>query len=177
MRIGIDISQVAYSKTGVANYVRHLVKQLVSNDKANEYILFYSSMRQPFALSDLNLDSQSNVSLKQYRIPPRLLDVIWNKLHVLPIENWIGDVDIFISSDWTQPPTRKAKQVTILYDLIVYKFPEETDKMIIETHKRRLEWVKKECSMIFCISKSTKQDAMELLGIEENRLRVVYPGI
>jgi len=177
MRIGIDISQVAYSKTGVANYVRQLVKHLLSIDTTNQYILFYSSLRQPFSLSDLNLQPQSNVSLKKYKMPPRLLDLVWNKLHIMPIEKFIGDVDVFISSDWTQPPTTKAKQATILYDLIVYKFPEETDATIVATHKRRLQWVKKECSMIFCISESTKQDAMKLLGIEEDRLRVIYPGI
>lgn len=35
----------------------------------------------------------------------------------------------------------------------------------------------KETDMILCISEATKKDAMEILGIEEKRLKVVYPGI
>lgn len=110
-------------------------------------------------------------------MPPCLLDLLWNRLHIFPIERFIGDIDVFISSDWTEPPAIKAKKATILYDLIVYKYPKETDLKIIATQKRKLKWVKKECGIIFCISESTKNDAMEILGIEEKRLKVVYPGI
>jgi len=61
--------------------------------------------------------------------------------------------------------------------LIIYKNPEETDKKIIQTQKRRLKWVKKESKLVICISESTKEDAKKILGIENERLRVVYPGI
>ena len=71
----------------------------------------------------------------------------------------------------------KAKKATILYDLIVYKYPNETDRKIVETQRRRLSWVKKECDLVFCISESTRRDAVDMLAIDENRLRVIYPGI
>ena len=70
-----------------------------------------------------------------------------------------------------------AKKATILYDLIVYKYPKETDKKIIATQRRKLNWVKEESDIILCISEATKKDAVEVLSIEEKRLRVVYPGI
>jgi len=113
------------------------------------------------------------VKIKTFKFPPTFLDFLWNRLHIFPIEWLIGNVDIFITSDWTEPPTRHAKKATILYDLTVYKYPKETDKKIVETQKRKLEWVKKESDIIFCISDATKKDAMEILGIEENRLRVL----
>lgn len=119
----------------------------------------------------------SKLKIKEYRFPPILLDLIWNRLHIFPVEWLIGDVDLFISSDWTEPPTKRAKKATILYDLIVYKNPEETDSKIVKTQKRKLKWVKKESDVVFCISESTKKDAMEILNIKENRLRVIYPGI
>src|SRR5260221_1952551 len=148
MKIGIDISQLAYEKTGVASYLKKLVEELLLFDKKNEYILFYSSLRKHFQLSTFNFQSNSNISLKQFKFPPTALDFFWNRLHILPIENLIGDVDIFITSDWTEPPVKKAKKVTILYDLIVYKYPQETAVKIVETQKRKLAWVKKESSMI-----------------------------
>ncbi len=95
----------------------------------------------------------------------------------MPIEWLIGDVDIFITSDWTEPPTIRAKKATILYDLIVYKYPNETDKKIVKVQKQKLKWVKKESSIIFCISEATKKDAMEILGIDDKRLKVIYPGV
>jgi hypothetical protein len=175
MKIGIDISQLAYERTGVATYVRELVASLVRLDTQNEYVLFFSSLRGK--LMPFDFAQAENVTLKQFKFPPSLLDILWNKLHIMPIESLIGDVDVFITSDWTEPPVRKAKKMTILYDLIVYKFPEETDSKIIATQKRKLAWVKKESARILCISEGTKKDAMEILGIEEDRLSVVYPGV
>ena len=178
MKIGIDISQLAYENTGVANYLESLIESLVEQDSDNEYVLFYSSLRRPIQKSKLKIQKEnSKVTIKTFRLPPLLLDLLWNRLHILPIERLIGDVDAFISSDWTQPPTKKAKKVTILYDLIVFKYPEETAKTIVETQKRRLNWVKKEVDAILCISESTKNDAVRILGIDESRLHVAYPGV
>lgn len=180
MRIGIDISQVVYEGSGVGEYIRSLVRELLRIDTKNEYVLFFSSMRKKFSPSTEGFSFQSkpkNLEIKTYKFPPTLLDLIWNRLHIVPIEWFIGPVDIFISSDWTQPPTKKAKKVTILYDLIVYKYPEETAKKIVDVQKRRLAWVKKECDTIFCISESTKKDAMDVLGIEEKKLKVIFPGV
>jgi len=176
MKIGIDISQVAYEKTGVAKYVKNLVENLLKIDRKNEYVLFFSSLRRKIQNSKFKIQND-NVKLKIFKIPPTLLDFLWNRLHILPIEWLIGDLDVFVTSDWIEPPTKKAKKVTILYDLIVYKHPQETAKKIVEVQKRKLKWVKKESDMIICISEATKKDTMEILRIGEKRLRVVHPGI
>jgi hypothetical protein len=177
VKIGIDVSQIAYPKTGVASYLTNLVSNLLKIDKKNEYVLFFSSMRKNLKSQISNLKSTSqNLKIKTFRFPPSLLDLLWNRLHILPIEWLIGDVDIFITSDWTEPPTIKSKKATILYDLIVYKYPNETDKKIVEVQKRKLKWVKKESKIVFCISESTKKDAMDILGIKNKQLRVIYPG-
>src|SRR3972149_9599303 len=126
MKIGIDVSQLAYENTGVANFLGELVKNLIKNDSKNQYVLFYSSLRKNFKFQISNSKSNPNVSIKQFRIPPTLLDFIWNKLHIMPIENLIGPIDVFITSDWTEPPVKRARKATILYDLIVFKYPEET---------------------------------------------------
>ena len=178
MKIGIDVSQLVYSNTGVANYLENLVQCLLKVDKENEYILFFSGLRRTIQKSKFKSQNyNSKLKIKTFKIPPILLDTLWNRLHIVPIEWFIGDVDVFISSDWTQPPTKKAKKATILYDLIVHKYPNETDKKIVDTQRRRLTWVKKECDVVFCISESTKKDAMEILGIEKRKLKVIYPGI
>lgn len=181
MRIGIDVSQLAYENTGVANYLSNLIQHLLVVDKKNKYILFYSSLRRKFLTSNFEFLNKSqipnsNVEIKTFKFPPLLLDLLWNRLHIAPIEWFIGDVDIFITSDWTEPPTKKAKKAAILYDLIVYKYPQETDDKIVETQKRKLKWVKRESDVVFCISEATKKDAEEILGIDKRKLHVLYPG-
>ncbi len=177
MKIGVDISQLVYINTGVANYLSQLIGHLLDKDRENEYILFFSSLRGNIQRLDLNLASKKNVSLKKYNFPPGLLDLLWNKMHVMPIEWLIGDIDVFITSDWTEPPSLKAKKISILYDLIVYTNPQETDKKIIQTQKRKLKWAVKEDSRFICISESTKKDAEKWLNLSRDKLEVVYPGV
>ena len=188
MKIGIDISQLAYSNTGVANYLKNLVENLLEFDNSNDYVLFYSSLRkklpdssfwthEPFLKINKNKINAKSVVICEYKFPPTLLDFLWNKLHIFPIENLIGNVDIFITSDWVEPPVKKAKKVTIIYDLIIYKYPKETDKKIIETQMRKLKWVKKESDLIFTISESAKKDINEILNIENQKIKVIYPGL
>jgi hypothetical protein len=175
MRIGIDVSQLAYANTGVANYLLNLVTELVKNEE-NDFVLFYSSLRRLVPEEITKLTAYSNVSLKTIKIPPKALDLMWNRLHKVSVEQFIGPVDLFITSDWTEPPTRQAKKATILYDLIIYKYPQETAEAIKSVQKRKLKWVKKETDVIFCISEATKKDAIEL-GFDRKKIKVIYPGL
>lgn len=178
MKIAIDISQIVHEGTGVATYVREMVKALLAVDKKNEYVLFGASLRKQNVFTDFFQEIKKiNTRLVTVPIPPTLLEVLWNRLHIVPAEWFIGDVDIFWSSDWTCPPLRRAKGVTTIHDLIALKFPGETDGRIVTAHKRRLAHVARECQAILCDSQATKNDAAGLLNIPMNRLHVVYPGV
>ncbi len=179
MTIGIDISQIVHEGTGVGEYVRSLVQALITLDHRNDYILFGASLRKLTAftvyvqeISKLN----PRVRLVTVPIPPTILEVLWNTLHIVPVEWLIGPVDVFWSSDWTQPPLKKAKGVTTIHDVSFLRYPETFSKAIIDVQKRRLSWAKRECEAIFCDSEATRKDVVELFGVSGSRLRVVYPG-
>lgn len=178
MRIGIDISQIVYEGTGVGTYVRRMVETLLKLDKKNDYVLFGASLRRRGVFrSFYDTLPHTRVRLVTVPIPPILLDLMWNRLHIIPVEKLTGPLDVFWSSDWTQPPLSNSKGVTTIHDLSTMRFPKEMDSRIVRTHVRRLAWVKKECTAIFCDSESTKKDVMEYLAIAESRLHVIYPGL
>lgn len=179
MKIAIDISQIAYEGTGVAEYTREMVRSLLEIDKENEYILFGISFRRRKILqSHFNSVKylSDKVSLKLFPIPQTVGNFLWNRLHIVNIEKLIGKVDIFHSSDWIQPPTL-AKKVTTVHDLVVYKYPQTSHPNIIETQKRRLFWVKKECDLIFADSMATKNDLVKILKFNHKKIKVVYAGV
>ncbi|MDO8503195.1 MAG: glycosyltransferase family 1 protein [bacterium] len=164
MRIGIDISQIVYG-TGVSNYTKNLVSALLKIDKKNEYVLFGGSIRRRKELLNYNA--------KVFPLSPTIADFVWNRLHTLPIEWLIGKIDIFHSSDWTQPPSHAFK-VTTIHDLAPLRFPNTSHPKIVAVHKRRLEWVKKEVDKIIAVSEFTKREIVELLNIEEDRIVVIH---
>lgn len=178
MKIGIDISQMAYEGTGVGEYTKQLVKRIVDIDDKNEYILLFINRKYQIENIKYQIKSKkSNFKIKTIRLPISWLEFFWNRLHVFPIEWFVGDVDVFLTSDWLEPPTQKARKVTTIHDLSIFKTPESFDKKIISVHKRKLAWVKKESNLIMCDTLATKKDVMDILGIEKERLKVVYPGI
>jgi len=179
MKIGIDISQIVYEGTGVGTYVRKLVSELIAQDKINDYVLFGASLRQRnkfFSFYRSLACDPKRVSLKTVAIPPTILDFLWNSLHIAPIEWFIGPVDVFWSSDWTQPPLAKARGVTTVHDLSIFKYPESFHKTILSVQKRRLRRAKQECIAFLCDSKATQSDLINLLKIDKSNTNVVYPG-
>lgn len=162
MKIALDISQIIYG-TGVSRYTQNLVSSLLAIDKDNDYILFGGSLRR---LSELR-----KYSTKIFPIPPKLADIIWNKLHIIPIEYLVGKIDVFHSSDWSQPPA-SAFKVTTVHDLAPIKFPKETPKDVVSAHTARLDWVKKEVDRIIVPSDSTKEDLISL-DFKAEKIRVI----
>src|SRR5258708_7110480 len=163
MRVGIDISQIIYG-TGVSVYTRELVTNLLKIDKENQYVLFGGSLRRR---EELKRYTKNIIPLS-----PTLADLVWNRLHIVGVERFIGNVDVLHSSDWNQPPTAAFK-VTTVHDLAPINYPNETPKRIIEVHKRRLYWVMREVDRIIVPTNFVK-DELKKLGADEKKIRVIY---
>lgn len=175
MIVGIDISSIGY-QTGVSNYTLNLVRNLLKVDKTNIYKLFYSSLRLPLP-EEVKLLSKyhSNVTIYQSKIPPTLLQILWNQLRLFPIELFIGKCDIFHTSDWTQPPTFKAKTIATIHDLTPFLYPEWHHKKVINAHKNKMYWAAKKCFHFICVSKNTQNDLFKLFpNIKPQKTSVIY---
>src|SRR5258708_6595020 len=94
IKVGFDISQLAHIG-GVATYTESLSKEL-SEIKELEMVYFYSSLRKHY--------HGQLKGVKKFHLPPTLFEMLFNKWRNVPIEKFIGDIDVFHSSDWIQPP-------------------------------------------------------------------------
>ena len=174
MIIGIDVSSVCY-QTGVSNYTLNLVRNLIKIDSKNQYKLFFSSLRQPLPQDIGSLSRHQNVSIYQYRLPPTLLQILWNQLRLFPIEFFIGKCDIFHTSDWTQPPTLKAKTIATIHDLTPFLYPQWHHPKVIKAHKNKMNWASKKCFHFICVSKNTQNDLLKLFPrIKIDQTSVIY---
>lgn len=165
MRIAIDVTASLYKGTGVATYYNNLIPELLRYEDGVSFVLFGYSLRR---LGELTL------ARKKFPFPPRLAELIWNKLHIFPVERLIGKCDVLHSWDYIQPPTQKAKIVTTIHDLTPLKFPEQQHPRTLTAYKQGLNWVKKEAAAVITDSYSTRQDIIELLQIPEEKIQVVY---
>lgn len=164
-RVGFDISQIAHTG-GVGTYTKNLAEGLLKQ-KDFDMVFFYSSLRKPY---------RGNLKgVRSLRLPPTLFEVLFNRIRNVPIEKFVGPVDIFHSSDWVQPPSR-AKKVTTYHDVVPLKYPGWSHPKIVDVHKRRLELVEKEVDKVIAVSQTTKRDLIEVSNISAEKITVIYEG-
>lgn len=178
MVIGIDISQIVYEGTGVSNFVKSLVKEVIFQSN-HRFVLFASTYRFQDRIKQFYLSLQGahdRVTLVLVPVPIWVFEILWNRLHVVPVEWIIGKVDVFWSSDWIQPPLYHAQGVTTIHDLTPQLYPETFSKIIVQTHTRKLKRSVGTCQAFFCDSLATKHDAARLLKIPMERIHVIYAG-
>ena len=174
MIIGIDVSSTAYG-TGVSNYTLNLVRHLLKNDRQNIYKLFFSSLRLPLPKDISALSRYKNVKIYYLHLPQSFLAFLWNKLHIIPIEAFIGKCDVFHTSDWTQPPTLKAKAITTVHDLAPFINPTWLHPKIVTTHRQKMSWAQKKCHSFICVSENTKKDLLKIFPrISPQKCHVIY---
>ena len=165
MKIGIDASQIVY-RTGVSFYTANLIRALSQIDNENEFLIFGSSLRSRKNLENeiKSLKLKQNFKNKFFSFPPSFFEFFWNKLHLIKLENFIGKVDIFHSSDWVQPPVKEAKIVATIHDLAVFRYPQYFPARILNNQRLKLKWVKKEADAIIAVSQATKKDIVKFVS-------------
>lgn len=181
MRIGIDISQVVYEGTGVSRFTKGLIEAILTYDKKNEWVFFYSGFRRKLDEELKKRIQDKGYQIIEWKIPPTLLSFLSNEIHNSYLSSIIyhlsSNLDWFITSDWTEPFLPHIKKAAIVHDLVYLRYPETVDEKIRKAQTKRLQHVKKESKIIFADSISTKKDLVELLGINEDRIIVNYPGV
>lgn len=166
MKVGIDISQIVYPG-GVVIYTNELIKYLVEN----------SNLDLTFLYSSLRLKYQGDLpNVHKFKFPQSLQRVLFNQTRILKIEQLIGKIDIFHSSDWTQPKIDTLK-VTTYHDVIPLKYPSWSHPKIVKVHKQRLKLVEEEIDMVIAVSEQTKKDLLEISNIPDKKIVVIYEGV
>jgi glycosyltransferase involved in cell wall biosynthesis len=176
MKIGIDISQVVYEGTGVSRFTKGLINAILKYDRNNKWVFFFSSLRRNLQTEIKDKISNKHYVLIERKFPPKLLTSLLIKVG-FNVESIDKSLDWFITSDWTEIPSKHTKKATIVHDLVYLRFPSLVEKTIRNTQIDRLNRVKNESFLIFADSDSTKKDLVEFLKIEKGKIILNYPGV
>src|SRR3989344_4682839 len=175
MRIGIDIRALMEGKTtGVEVYLINLLSSLFEIDRSNQYILFANSYRE-ISLPEFR---HPNVEVVVSRYPNKFFNLA-QKFGLFGVESLIGKVDLFFSPHWRVLSLgSKVPLVVTFHDLFFELMPE------FFTWRRRLwHWfmnyraAASRANKIIAVSENTKRDLMDIYGVSENKVVVIYPGV
>src|SRR3989344_1009011 len=172
MRIGIDcrtiLNVLGGERAGVGHYTYYLVKNLLTLDKKNDYVLFFDNRFKDAQ----EFQKYKNVKIKffpfyQYK---KYLPIAYSQMLIGAVLNR-ENLDLFHSPANTLPLYYQKKTVVTVHDLGIYKFPEFFPKKFLtrQTLATKILVPRSllKASKIIAVSKNTKKDIIEEFGLPE----------
>ena len=170
--VGIDAGPLL-GRGGISGYVSPLVRSLLKIDPDTHYQLFlrWGWLKHHAAGSLAEL-----APVVPIRIPDRILFFWWDHFG-LPIpacRSLWRSLDLFLATCLVAPVLPRGRVVAVVYDLIPLRLPE-----LFPDHKefrKKLERLLSRSFAVVAISRRTKEDLVELMGVDPARVQVIYPG-
>jgi len=179
LRIGIDYTSALRQGAGIGRYTRQLVDALLKLDAEEEFVIWAAVAGIPDAATRLALLSEhSNVRTVSVPVSERALTILWHRLCcTLPVEWFTGPVDILHSPDFALPPARKARTIVTVHDLSFMRVPDCFEPSLKSYLMQVVPESVRRAHVVLADSIATQRDVVELLGVDEARVKVVYAGV
>ncbi|MCC2310079.1 glycosyltransferase family 4 protein [Cellulomonas chengniuliangii] len=116
MRITLDATPLLGARTGVGQYVQHLVAELpaaIARRDLDAEVRATTWTARGSRLTDL----PQEVAQVGPRVPARLLRELWRRGDHPRIETLVGRTEVFHGTNFTSPPTHRAREVVTIHDL------------------------------------------------------------
>lgn len=175
MKIGFDAKRAYHNYTGLGNYSRDLIQNLLTYYPDNEYHLYApktgDNPRFKF------VEQHDNVIT---HFPESSLHKTFNGLwRSVDLDTFLAKdkIDVFHGLSNEIPMRKKAskvKHVVTIHDLIFKRFPNTYKKLDRNIYNTKFKYAAQNADKIIAISEQTKRDIVEFYNVEENKIEVIY---
>jgi len=175
LTIGIDYTPAYEQGGGIGRYVRELIAALADEDRVTDYRLFVAGAN----VKPLPPLPGSNFTWRTSRISPIWFARLWQRARLpIPVERWVGKIDLFHATDFVLPPTRtKTRTVLTVHDLSFVRAPDAASPSL----KRYLDQVVPRsvhrADYVLADSQATKDDLIALYGVTPDKVEVLLSGV
>ena len=171
MRILIDATSVLLRSAGIKTYTYHWIQHLWQQ-AGNEQILTFPRLAN---LGALNHERSILTPAQTYS---RLAVLYLSNVAWLPVLNWIASkADVFHVSNQIRHAPKKVKLTATLHDLTVRLMPELHTPGNVRADESFAQNILKRASRLIAVSENTKADAVRLMGLDAERIEVIYSGV
>lgn len=165
MRIGIDARITHYTRAGIGQYTLRLTQALASLNREDEFLILQH-------VKDHTVFSQQP---NFRRVPIRTPSHHWLEKYALSFEISGLGLDVLHSTDFIPPARlpRSCKSVITIHDLAFLHFPHFLTKDSARYYGQ-IDRAVHAADQIIAVSKSTRRDIINLLGVDEKKISVIY---
>jgi glycosyltransferase involved in cell wall biosynthesis len=170
MRILIDATPVLLRSVGIKTYLYHWIQHLCQQ-AGNEQILTFPRLDK---LAPLNHERSILTPAQTF---PKLA-----RLHLANLSRTLAawttpKADVFHVSNQIRNPPRKMKLTATIYDMTCRLMPELHTAANIRADESLAKNILQKSDALIAISENTRADAIRLLGLDPERVHVIYPGV
>ena len=174
LKIGFDAKRAFYNKRGLGNYSRETIRILKENAPSNKYFLF-----TPKSINSLDFIHKNDCKIIEPKgIYKGILSSAWRTFGQCSDIKKL-DLDIYHGLSHELPygiNKCNTKTVVTMHDLIFLKNPELFPFFDRYTFKKKYIDACNVANRIIAISNQTKDDLIEHLNIDTNKIDIVYQG-
>ncbi|HKK88225.1 MAG TPA: glycosyltransferase family 1 protein [Saprospiraceae bacterium] len=172
MRIGYDAKRAFYNFTGLGNFARTLLTDLLRFEPDNQYLLFTPRVHRNETINEFleDIDEAEIIS------PPHPMHRLWRSWGVSMTASKNG-VQLYHGLSHELPRGLKRKNirsVVTMHDIIYKIYPQYYTSIDRATYQSKSNHACKTADRIIAISESTKQDIIEEFKIPPDRIEVIY---
>ncbi|MBL8230473.1 MAG: glycosyltransferase family 4 protein [Bryobacterales bacterium] len=171
MRVIIDATSLLLRSAGVKSHIYHWLT-------AMRQIAGYDAVRAfPFIGKTGALDHERSM-FPLWATYPRLAVLYGVNLAGSAALDWfMQGADVFHASNQVHHAPRNAKLTATVFDLTTAKMPEVHTAANVKADQWYAEQILKRADGLMAISESTRHDAIEILGIPEDKIETIHLGV
>jgi glycosyltransferase involved in cell wall biosynthesis len=172
MRILIDATPLFLRSAGVKNYTYYWIQNLWQQAR-NDRILTLPALA---SLGPLHHERSIAGAARTYLHLGRVFAA--NAAPSLPLLRWtMPKADVFHVSNQIRFPPKGVKLTATIYDMTCRLMPELHTAANIQADENLARNVLARADRLIAISENSRQDAARLLGLDADRIEVIYPGV
>ncbi len=172
MQILIDATPLLLRSAGVKNYTYYWIQNLWQQAQ-NDRIL---TLPRRTSLGPLNHERSITGAVPTYVHLARVFAA--NAAPSLPLLRWtMPKADVFHVSNQIRFPPTGVKLTATIYDMTCRLMPELHTAANIQADESLAKNVLARADRLIAISENSRQDAARLLGLDPERIEVIYPGV
>ena len=174
INIGFDAKRAFHNTTGLGNYSRDLLRILSKFYPDNKYFLYNPKPRKVnrYQLADNNIEVLPKSKFW------KKFSSLWRQRAI--VKQLVDDkIDIYHGLSGELPrgiEKTNIKTIVTIHDLIFVRYPKLYSFFDRKIHFNKFKYAAEVANVVIAISEQTKKDIVEFLGIEPNKIKVVYQG-
>lgn len=174
IHIGFDAKRAFFSRSGLGNYSRDLIRILSQQAPQNKYTLFKHK-----EASEIQLETEANTSIvspkgKFYK----KFGTLWRTFGISKAVQQ-HSIDIYHGLSHDLPWGIKksgTKTVVTVHDCIYKRYPELYDTISPMVYSLKQKYALRVADRVIAISEQTKKDIIHFYKVAEDKIDVVYQG-